>query len=452
MTSSPKIFEWQDKETDAIGWVVIDRVINGVAGGGIFMHQDATVEETTTLAKDMSRKFTICDPKIGGAKAGIRFNREDPRASEVLHRFILANESLIRDCWATMGDLDADNLLVEKVITEELKLSSYQVRLATIITKNMGQPDLSKQLIQIISMSASPYFSLIEGVVGYGMAIAVEEGLKRVGRNNGLVVIQDFGVVGSSLAYYLYTKKIAKIVAIADKDGFIMNHDGIDVVEILEMRKNKIERMKAAGASPQRVAEIAKSCLAAFDPDVLMVGNNKPGKLWCQPIKDFQIVENFVSQFTAIYSDVFCLCDPGCRITSNIVDSMLSSGKKLLVSGVNNPYGHSEGEVVRLLEEKKITIIPYWVSNGGKEQLFHRSLSVNFRLETIQQAFDDNDCDRCLGCPERMRATLARQEFARTYVENQIIQTILDACAEPIRVCIRQAIVEGGAYHFHCET
>lgn len=37
------VFEWRDKqETGAVGWVVIDRVINQVTGGGIFMHGNAT--------------------------------------------------------------------------------------------------------------------------------------------------------------------------------------------------------------------------------------------------------------------------------------------------------------------------------------------------------------------------------------------------------------------------
>ncbi len=53
------IFNWKDSETDAIGWVVFDRVINGVTGGGIFMHPNATMEETADIARNMTINSTL---------------------------------------------------------------------------------------------------------------------------------------------------------------------------------------------------------------------------------------------------------------------------------------------------------------------------------------------------------------------------------------------------------
>lgn len=43
--AEPLVFEWKDKETDAVGWVVFDRVINDVSGGGIFMHANNILRE-----------------------------------------------------------------------------------------------------------------------------------------------------------------------------------------------------------------------------------------------------------------------------------------------------------------------------------------------------------------------------------------------------------------------
>jgi glutamate dehydrogenase (NAD(P)+) len=57
MSGPEAVFHWKDTlSTGAEGWVVWDRIINGVAGGGIFMHATATQKETEDIARNMSRK------------------------------------------------------------------------------------------------------------------------------------------------------------------------------------------------------------------------------------------------------------------------------------------------------------------------------------------------------------------------------------------------------------
>ena len=80
---SPEIvFEWQDSETDAVGWVVINSLRGGAAGGGTRMRKGLTRYEVLSLAKTMEVKFTVCGPPIGGAKSGINFDPLDPRKRE----------------------------------------------------------------------------------------------------------------------------------------------------------------------------------------------------------------------------------------------------------------------------------------------------------------------------------------------------------------------------------
>ena len=73
------VFEWKDSETDAIGWVVINSLRGGAAGGGTRMRKGLTKYEVLSLAKTMEVKFTICGPAIGGAKSGINFDPSDTR-------------------------------------------------------------------------------------------------------------------------------------------------------------------------------------------------------------------------------------------------------------------------------------------------------------------------------------------------------------------------------------
>ncbi|MCB0529412.1 MAG: amino acid dehydrogenase, partial [Saprospiraceae bacterium] len=61
------VFEWHDPETDAEGWIVINSLRGGAAGGGTRMREGLTREEVISLAKVMEIKFSVCGPPIGGA-------------------------------------------------------------------------------------------------------------------------------------------------------------------------------------------------------------------------------------------------------------------------------------------------------------------------------------------------------------------------------------------------
>src|SRR5204862_160681 len=67
-TTPPEVvFEWHDSETDAVGWVVINSLRGGAAGGGTRMRAGLNRREVESLAKTMEVKFTVAGPPIGGA-------------------------------------------------------------------------------------------------------------------------------------------------------------------------------------------------------------------------------------------------------------------------------------------------------------------------------------------------------------------------------------------------
>ncbi|MCA1750822.1 MAG: amino acid dehydrogenase, partial [Flavobacteriales bacterium] len=72
------IFEWNDPETEAVGWVVINSLRGGAAGGGTRMRVGLDQREVESLAKTMEVKFSVSGPPIGGAKSGINFDPADP--------------------------------------------------------------------------------------------------------------------------------------------------------------------------------------------------------------------------------------------------------------------------------------------------------------------------------------------------------------------------------------
>ena len=82
------IFQWQDSETEARGWVVINSLRGGAAGGGTRMRIGLDQHEVTSLAKTMEVKFTVSGPPIGGAKSGIDFDPKDPRKKKSTKKMV----------------------------------------------------------------------------------------------------------------------------------------------------------------------------------------------------------------------------------------------------------------------------------------------------------------------------------------------------------------------------
>ena len=104
------VFAWKDSETEAEGWVVINSLRGGAAGGGTRMRKGLDQREVESLAKTMEVKFTIAGPPIGGAKSGINFDPADPRKKGVLERWYKAVRPLLKNYYGTGGDLNVDEI------------------------------------------------------------------------------------------------------------------------------------------------------------------------------------------------------------------------------------------------------------------------------------------------------------------------------------------------------
>ncbi len=112
------VFEWHDTDTTARGWVVINSLRGGAAGGGTRMRRGLDRHEVESLAKTMEIKFTVSGPAIGGAKSGIDFDPSDPRKDDVLRRWFAAVAPLLRAYYGTGGDLNVDEMAEVVPITE----------------------------------------------------------------------------------------------------------------------------------------------------------------------------------------------------------------------------------------------------------------------------------------------------------------------------------------------
>jgi glutamate dehydrogenase/leucine dehydrogenase len=111
---------WNDSETEAKGWLVINSLRGGAAGGGTRMKVGIDLQEVLLLAKTMEIKFTVSGPAIGGAKSGINFDPFDPRKEGVLRRWYQAVLPMLKNCYGTGGDLNVDFINEVTPLTKEL--------------------------------------------------------------------------------------------------------------------------------------------------------------------------------------------------------------------------------------------------------------------------------------------------------------------------------------------
>ncbi len=373
----------------------------------------------------MARKFTVTDPQIGGAKAGIRFDHRDPRAREVLRRFIRANEQLLRSSWVTAGDLNTDDLFIERVIQEDLGLPSCQWRLASRIAECPGGADRSAALSEACKL---PCFAeveyqgrrgvarmpLIEASVGCVLAETIRRALQLAGVASTAaegaalprVVVQGAGAVGTGVCYWLERERIARVVAVADKDGYVLDRTGrgLSMLALLDARDRRRAQLEQAGANASTLAECNKNLLCnlmpAHEPSLQTesyVCRRRTQAAGARGDREYllEFIQALPAEDTAPL--VFSACSTRYQVDAAVVEALCRRGMRVMANGANNCFGRvsaagtleedRSGAVERLLRDRGVVVVPDWVANSGTAQLFHRVLSCEFdwRARGVEQ-------------------------------------------------------------------
>ncbi|MEQ9402012.1 MAG: Glu/Leu/Phe/Val dehydrogenase dimerization domain-containing protein [Cyclobacteriaceae bacterium] len=245
------VFEWSDPETDAKGWVVINSLRGGAAGGGTRMRVGLDKREVESLAKTMEIKFTVSGPQIGGAKSGINFDPTDPRKEGVLKRWYHAVYPLLKNYYGTGGDLNVDEIHEVIPITEDFGLWHPQegivnghfnpIKPTKIHMIGRLRQGVSKILEDPEYIPDSPNkYTVSDMITGYGVAEAARHYYNIWNGNirGKRAIIQGWGNVGSTAALYL-SKYGVKITGIIDKAGGLINPDGFTLEEVKKLFYDK---------------------------------------------------------------------------------------------------------------------------------------------------------------------------------------------------------------------
>ncbi len=229
---------WTDPVTGVKGYLVLDTLVRGLASGGLRIREGCTLEEVRGLARGMTRKEALVyDPAdrylpLGGGKGGIDLDPADPRAVDVLRRFLAAVLPVVRTQWNTGEDFGLRQETIEKVAAELGLASTVEAVFATL----EDAPAARDRLAQAFAVDVGG-ISLGDLVGGYGVARAGLVHLERTGVpvEGATAVVQGFGSIGGAAARYLARAGV-RVVAVADREGLVRNDDGLDVEALLAAR------------------------------------------------------------------------------------------------------------------------------------------------------------------------------------------------------------------------
>ena len=358
------VFHWNDPETEAEGWTVINSLRGGAAGGGTRMRPGLDQNEVLSLAKTMEVKFTVSGPAIGGAKSGINFDPSDPRKKGVLERWYKAVSPLLKSYYGTGGDLNVDEIHEVIPITEESgvwhpqegvfnghftpteadkinRIGQLRQGVIKVLENNSYSPDVSRK------------YTVADMITGYGVAEAVRHYYEVYGGSvkGKRAVVQGFGNVGAAATYYL-SQMGAKIVGIIDRTGGVINEDGFTFEEIKDLFLHKNGNTLVA------------TNLISFEEI-----NEKIWKLSCE---------------------VFAPCAASRLITKDQISTMIDSGLEVISCGANVPFADKEIFFGPIMEytDAQVSLIPDFISNCGMARVFAYFMERKVQM-TDEAIFND---------------------------------------------------------------
>ncbi|MFC7217507.1 Glu/Leu/Phe/Val dehydrogenase dimerization domain-containing protein [Streptomyces polyrhachis] len=229
---------WTDEVTGRRGYLVVDRLVRGVASGGLRMREGCTLEEVTGLARGMTMKEALhYDPEaryvpLGGAKGGIDCAPGDPESYGVLVRYLRAMGPYVERFWTMGEDLGLTQETVDRAVAEAGLTSCVQAVYPLLDDREAAR----RRLADAFALRVGG-ISLGELAGGCGVAESALTALDRAGQphRGTRVSLQGLGTMGGATARFLAGAGLT-VVAVADAKGTIANDAGLDVEALLAAR------------------------------------------------------------------------------------------------------------------------------------------------------------------------------------------------------------------------
>jgi glutamate dehydrogenase (NAD(P)+) len=246
------------KVVNVKAFIVRHNDVLGPAKGGIRMTSDVCLDDITGLAMEMTWKTSLIGVPFGGGKSGIQFDHTclSPNDKEIIIRAFTrgARHYIGPEIYIPAPDMGTNEIDMAHI----RDCISYSD--GTSITKGCfvtGKPVILGGIVGRREATG-------KGVVYTTLALCEKLDLDITQMR---VALQGFGNVGSNSASEI-AKCGAKIIAIADLSGGIVNSDGLDIDSLLQYIDNKDNR---GVKGFKKAKEIDKDEIFGIDCDILIL-------------------------------------------------------------------------------------------------------------------------------------------------------------------------------------
>lgn len=365
------VFEWKDSETEAEGWVVINSLRNGAAGGGTRMRKGLNKREVESLAKTMEIKFTVAGPPIGGAKSGINFDPADPRKEGVLRRWYKAVAPLLRNYYGTGGDMNVDQYGEVIPYTADLGVLHPQEGVVQGYFKDYSKVDKLQAinrlqtgvLLPIVDERFTPdvqkRYNISDMITGWGVAEAIRHYYEIWGgmMPHKRAIIQGWGNVSAAAAFYL-SRNGVKIMGIIDRAGGLIKEEGFGEEEVRQLFINRN-------------------------------GN----QLHAENMLSF---EETNERIWSLGAEIFVPGAGSRLVTKEQVDQMIEGQIEVISCGANVPFADEEIFMgpISMYADDNIAVIPDFVANCGMARTFGYLMSEEAEVEDVAILKDSTETIR----------------------------------------------------------
>ena len=261
--------EFFDPDLKYRAFLVIDSLKLGLGKGGIRMTPGVSLAEVKRLARAMTFKNALADLPFGGAKAGIAVNPK--QISKVAKRKII--ESFAR---YLLPFVPKFYIAGPDINTTETEMQ-WIAQATKIWDSATGKPSNYCRIVNGVKKCGLPHEL---GSTGFGVAEAAKVAARLTGLDlkNATVAIAGFGNVGIFAAKHL-VKMGAKIVAVSDSKGAVMNESGLDIERLVRIKndgKSVVGLKNCKIIAPDKLYEMPVDILIpAAGPDVINKSNHR---------------------------------------------------------------------------------------------------------------------------------------------------------------------------------
>ncbi len=402
------VVEWRDRETPAVGWLAIDTLRGGAAGGGTRMRPGGTQQEAVFLAKTMAVKFNVAGPDIGGGKSVIDFDYEKhaPEVKRgVLERWYRHIGPYLKACYGTGGDVGVDEVSEATAIIEKVVGNKHpQEGIARGHTWNDGEEpgpkiDRLKHGVEApvtladLPGSRAGRWMIADVVTGLGVVRSIERyyALRNMKLDGQRAIIEGFGAVGAFAAYYLQQL-------------------GVVTVAVSSRGPNRTVRVAAADKG------LPVNALILAREGTELAGASKALPMIIESATGDELFEH--------KADIYIPGALSHSTTAARLGALRQCGVKVISCGANNPFAYDRskkdiaswvGDMLVLQREadKAFAIIPDFVANCGMARTFGYLMAAGGKTDAAAIIADTEQLifgavDKLLAGHERENGLLER--------------------------------------------